>query len=89
MPSSPSPLDGQKVAITGPMTGPLSGVRRADALELVRQAGGITAGSVSRRTTILVASRHPTRKSVKAASLGVRVIGPGELAEMLGYPALW
>lgn len=82
-------LAGQRVVITGPLTGPLTGVRRADALRLLREAGADTAGSVSGRTTILVASRRRTRKSVRAEQLGVRVIAPGELAEMLGYPALW
>lgn len=83
------PLAGQKVVVTGQMSGPLTGVRRADALQLVRLAGAQTTGALSRRTTILVASHRPTSTRVRAESLGIRVIGPSELAEMLGYPALW
>lgn len=83
------PLTGQKVAITGALTGPLQGLRRRAALRLVASAGGIPAGSVSGRTTLLVASRQNTTKCRRAKALGVRVVGSGEFAEMLGYPALW
>ncbi len=82
-------LAGNKVAVTGAMTGPLTGLRRQEVMRLLREAGAVTAGSVSGRTTLLVSSRHPTRKSRRAATLGVKVICPGELAELLGYPALF
>jgi NAD-dependent DNA ligase len=71
------------------MTGPLTGLRRQEVMHLLQEAGAATAGSVSGRTTLLVASRDHTRKTRRAASLGVRTIGPGELAELLGYPTLF
>lgn len=84
-----APLAGHQVAITGAMTGPLTGLRRQEMMRLLREAGAATACSVSGRTTLLVTSRDHTRKTRRAASLGVRTIGPGELAELLGYPALF
>ncbi len=74
------------MAVTGGMNGPLTGLRRQDALRLLREAGAATAGSVSGRTTLLVASRQPTRKSLQAAKLGVKVICPGELADCSAIP---
>lgn len=82
-------VEGQRVAITGPLTGPLQGLRRTAALRLVAAAGGIPTRAVSGRTTLLVASRQDTAKSRRAAALGIRVVSPGEFAEMLGYPTLW
>ncbi|MEJ7648207.1 MAG: BRCT domain-containing protein [Nakamurella sp.] len=84
-----STLQGQSVAITGAMNGPLYGVQRTVACSMVRDAGGRTVRAVSRKTTLLVASRVDTRKALRAQELGVQVVSPSELAVMLGYPALW
>ncbi len=82
-------LLGERIAVTGAMSGPLSAVRRRDVMAVIRGAGARTATAVSASTTMLVASRSDTRKSVRAGALGVRVVSPGELAIMLGYPALF
>lgn len=88
-PATAGPLAGQQVAITGALTGPLTGVRRPEAMRLMQEAGAVTTWAVSGRTTLLVVCLEPTRQTRRASTLGVKVIGPGELAELLGYPTLF
>ncbi|MDQ2737510.1 MAG: hypothetical protein M3Y35_02550 [Actinomycetota bacterium] len=83
------PLAGERVAVTGAMHGPLSGVVRSHILALITEAGGTPCRAVSGRTTMLIASRQDTRKSVRARQLGLPVLTPGELAAIDGYPTLW
>ena len=56
----------------------------AAAGEAIRDAGGKAAGSVSKKTGLVVAGENAGSKLAKAQSLGVRVIGEQEFLKMLG-----
>ncbi|MEW2434249.1 NAD-dependent DNA ligase LigA [Streptomyces caniferus] len=81
------PLSGKTVVVTGKMTGPLDGRGRAEMNALIEKAGGRSGGSVSAKTSILVAvpsaSGKPSSKAVKAQELGVEVLSPEAFAELV------
>jgi len=66
------------------VTGTLSKLSRAQAEEAIRERGGKAAGSVSKKTSLVVAGEAAGSKLTKAQSLGVKVIGEDEFLEMLG-----
>ncbi|HVE98440.1 MAG TPA: NAD-dependent DNA ligase LigA, partial [Mycobacteriales bacterium] len=66
----PRPLDGVTVVITGS----LPGFSRDSATEAVQLLGGKVSGSVSKKTTFLVAGDAPGSKYDKAMQLGVPVL---------------
>lgn len=82
--AEPGPLDGMTVVVTGAMTGPLASRTRNEMNELIEAAGGRSAGSVSKRTSLLVCGEEGSSKWRKAKELGVRIVTPGEFAKMLG-----
>jgi len=63
-------LDGVSVVITGS----LDGYTRSEAKAAVEERGGKVVGSVSRKTTALVAGASPGSKLAKAKELGVPVL---------------
>lgn len=65
------------------VTGTLEGMSRAQAEEAIRERGGKAAGSVSKKTSLVVAGEAAGSKLTKAQSLGVRVIGEEEFLNML------
>jgi len=65
------------------MTGALSALSRNDVNELIEAAGGKSSGSVSAKTSILVAGDKAGSKLAKATSLGVRVMTPEQFAELV------
>ena len=65
------------------VTGTLSSMGRAEAEEAIRQQGGKAAGSVSKKTSLVVAGESAGSKLTKAQALGIRVIGEQEFLEML------
>ena len=67
---APQPLQGSTVVFTGT----LERFTREQAQALVQRLGGKTAGSVSRRTTVVVAGRDAGSKLRKAAELGLEVL---------------
>ncbi|MDH6574416.1 NAD-dependent DNA ligase [Kitasatospora sp. MAP5-34] len=77
------PLAGQTVVVTGAMTGTLAALSRNEMNELVEGAGGKASGSVSKRTTLLVAGEKAGSKRTKAEELGIRVITPEEFAALV------
>ncbi|MEU6343314.1 NAD-dependent DNA ligase LigA [Streptomyces sp. NPDC046977] len=77
------PLTGEVVVITGGMHGPLSGRNRTEMNDLVSQAGGTSSGTVSRKTTILVAGEGAGSKLKKAQELGTRVLNEVEFADLI------
>jgi DNA ligase (NAD+) len=64
-------------------TGQLNGFSRAQAEELVRQSGGVSASSVSSKTDFLVAGENSGIKFNKAKELGVKIISEKEFFAML------
>ena len=74
------PFEGMTVVVTGT----LSRFSRAEAEEAVRNAGGKAAGSVSKKTSLVVAGENAGSKLDKANALGVEVIGEEEFLKRLG-----
>ncbi len=78
-PAGEQPLAGVTVVITGS----LEGYTRDSAAEAVTSRGGKVAGSVSKRTDLLIAGENAGSKLDKATSLGVPVVGPAGFAALL------
>ena len=65
------------------LTGALPTYARDDAKKMIEDAGGKVSGSVSKKTSYVVAGEDAGSKLDKARSLGVKVISEGELMAML------
>lgn len=76
---APKPLAGQ----TWVLTGKLEQLTRADGENALRQLGAKVAGSVSKKTTKVVAGPNAGSKLVKAQSLDVPVINEAAFVQML------
>ena len=77
---SGGPLAGMTVVVTGT----LEHFSREEAEQAVRAAGGKAAGSVSARTSLVVAGEKAGGKLRKAQELGVRVIGEDAFMRLIG-----
>ena len=78
--TSSGPFAGMTVVVTGT----LASMGRKEAEEAIRQAGGKAAGSVSKKTSLVVAGEAAGSKLDKAQALGVEVIGEEEFLRRLG-----
>lgn len=65
------------------LTGTLSGYSRSAAADEIEKRGGRVSGSVSKKTTYVLAGADPGSKLDKANALGVRVITEDEFNKML------
>ncbi len=74
------PLDGTTWVITGTL--PTLG--RQEATERIEAAGGRVTGSVSRRTTAVLAGAEAGSKLAKAQELGIEIVDEAELLRRLG-----
>ena len=86
--SDPNFTGGSRVArpltgVTVVITGTLAGYSRTEAGEAVQQLGGKVAGSVSKKTSFVVAGENPGSKYDKAASLGVPILDEAGLTVLL------
>jgi DNA ligase (NAD+) len=72
-------LDGLTIVVTGT----LEGMTREDAQEAIAAAGGKAAGSISRKTSFLVAGANAGTKLAKAESLGVPVLDEDQFGRLL------
>jgi len=79
LPMTPKPLTGKTFVITGT----LPTLSRDEAKDLIEAAGGKVAGSVSKKTTCVVAGTEAGTKLEKALALGVTVIDEAGLKELL------
>ncbi|MDI5973452.1 NAD-dependent DNA ligase LigA [Streptomyces sp. SL13] len=77
------PLSGHVVVVTGGMNGALAGRNRNDVKEIIENAGGTSSGTVSRKTTLLVAGENAGSKLAKAQELGTRVVSEAEFADLV------
>jgi DNA ligase (NAD+) len=81
--SSTRPKGGPFKGLTFVLTGTLPSLSRDQAKELIESAGGKVIGSVSKKTSYVVAGADSGSKLTKAESLGIRIIDEGALLELL------
>jgi len=72
-------LKGKTVVVTGTMVT----MKRSEIEELIRSYGGTASGSVSKKTTMVVAGAEAGSKKAKAEQLGIPVITEQEFLKML------
>ncbi len=78
--SSNQPLAGKTLVVTGT----LERFKRNEIEELIREMGGTSAGSVSKKTDYLVAGEEAGSKLAKAKSLGVKVLDEAAFLKLIG-----
>jgi len=81
---SARPKGGPLQGLTFVLTGTLPFLSRDEAKRLIESAGGKVSGSVSGKTSYVVAGEDPGSKLAKAQELGVAVLSPRELLELIG-----
>ena len=69
--------------VTVVLTGTMPGMTRDEAKSAIEDRGGKVTGSVSARTTVVVAGDSPGSKLAKAQELGVRVLDEAGLRRLL------
>jgi DNA ligase (NAD+) len=79
----PTALDDLLAGVTVVVTGTLEGFSRDEAKAAIESRGGRVTGSVSKRTSALVAGVSPGSKLAKAEQLGVPVLDESGLVELL------
>ena len=65
------------------LTGTLPGLKRAEAQAMIEARGGKCSGSVSSRTSYVLAGEEAGSKLAKAQKLGIRVLSEAEFMEMI------
>ncbi len=83
-PQKAAPVGTTLAGQTFVLTGTLPTMTRDEAKALIEQAGGKVTGSVSKKTSFVLAGEEAGSKLTKAVSLGVTVIDEPELQRMLG-----
>jgi DNA ligase (NAD+) len=85
---------GPLAGLTVVLTGTLDGSTREEAAQAIEAQGGKISGSVSKKTSFVIAGENPGSKLTKAESLGVPVLDEQGLARLLsegpgavGFPA--
>lgn len=68
------------------LTGTLPTLTRAQAEELIRRNGGKATGSVSKKTSVVLAGESAGSKLEKARALGVRIMDEAEFLGLLSTP---
>jgi DNA ligase (NAD+) len=65
------------------LTGTLPSMTREEATEIIQMHGGKVSGSVSKKTSYVLAGEDAGSKLTKAQELGVQIIGEEELKNMV------
>jgi DNA ligase (NAD+) len=73
------PLDGLIIVVTGALSKP-----RNEVEELIDRLGGHAAGSVSKKTSFVLAGTDPGSKYEKAKSLGVKILSEDDFNKLTG-----
>ncbi|MEG1427049.1 MAG: helix-hairpin-helix domain-containing protein, partial [Oscillospiraceae bacterium] len=84
MESKTATTDFRFQGLTFVLTGSLRTLSRNEATALIESCGGKASGSVSKKTSYVVAGEEAGSKLTKATQLGVPVITEEELLEMIG-----
>jgi DNA ligase (NAD+) len=79
----PPPGEGPLAGNTLVLTGTLPTLTREEATEMIIAAGGKVTGSVSKKTSYVVAGESPGSKLANAERLGVPVLDEAGLRELL------
>ncbi len=83
MESKEQPRGTKFQGMTFVVTGTLKGMERKEASAIIEQQGGKVSGSVSKKTTMVLAGENAGSKLIKAQELGVKIISEEELLAML------
>ena len=75
--------DARFAGMTFVLTGSLSKFTRDEASAIIERFGGKTSGSVSKKTSVVLAGEAAGSKLKKANELGIRVISEDEFTEMI------
>lgn len=70
------------------LTGTLPHLKRQEAAAIIERLGGKTAGSVSKKTSVVVAGEDAGSKLTKAQQLGVTIVDEAAFLTMAGEPPL-
>ncbi|MCC6163456.1 MAG: NAD-dependent DNA ligase LigA [Acidobacteria bacterium] len=81
----PKPLEGRTIVLTGG----LSAMTREDATAQLTALGAKVAGSVSKKTSLVIAGTDAGSKLAKAQELGIHVGDEATLARLLADPMNW
>ena len=81
--STAAPTDDKFAGLTFVLTGTLPTLKRDEAEKMIKARGGKCAGSVSKKTSYVVAGEAAGSKLTKAQSLGVTVIDEATFLQML------
>lgn len=76
-------VDSRFEGMTFVLTGTLSQYTRDEAKTIVERLGGKVSGSVSKKTTVVLAGESAGSKLTKAQELGIKIIDEAEFAEMI------
>jgi DNA ligase (NAD+) len=82
--AAPGPLAGKSFVITGT----LESMSREDATKAIEELGGKVVGSVSKKTSYLVAGTEAGSKLEKAQQLGTTILGEAEFRTIIGSAAM-
>ena len=82
-PTGTLPLEGLNIVVTGT----LQNYSREGIKALIKENGGKSADSVSKKTDYVVVGENPGSKAEKAAQLGVPIISEQQLIEMISASA--
>ena len=75
-------LDNRFEGLTFVLTGTLPTLSRDEASEMIKMQGGKVAGSVSKKTSYVLAGEDAGSKLVKAKNLGITIIDEEEFLKM-------